>query len=99
MREIGSDADIGMSSYQDDSVVDSDGYTNSFASFINQTESLGNVETSSFEVIFSNVAFTKMTNINSTKTLNNFIEKAAFSNQQLAKLVSLKAVAQNRYSR
>ena len=60
--------------------LNTNGYDNSFASFINPTDTLGNVETSAFEVVFHNEALTKMTNIDSAKNLKNFIEKQAFSN-------------------
>ena len=50
-------------------------------------------------MIFHNEALVKITNIKSTKNLNDFIEKPAFKNQQLSSLISLKKVAQNRLSK
>ena len=59
---------------------DLSGYAVSWKSFVNPTDTSGEVEKSAFEVVFYNESLKKMTNIDTTKNFNSFIEKPAFAN-------------------
>ena len=70
-------------------------YDSSFASFINPTETQGDI---CYEVIFYNEALTNISSSSSVKDVDTFVEKAVFRNEEIKNPISLQGVAQNRYS-
>ena len=70
----------------------------SFASFVNPTETAGEEELFTYEMVFNNKALNRILGVQTKKDLYGLIMKPLFVNREHGNVLSLQATVNKRYS-